>query len=88
MYNQLLTDLNVYDWWALILGFAGHAASAAAVDEDNEEAKERIKWVGELMVEEEGGVRALPRSMEMLGRCYDSREFWETLDIMPIRSRV
>ncbi|PVH77572.1 hypothetical protein DL98DRAFT_265961 [Cadophora sp. DSE1049] len=77
------TDLMVYDWWALILGFAGE------LDVENgnaERASKQIKWIAELMVEQ--GVRALPRDMETLGRCYDTREFWETFEIMPTRSRV
>lgn len=37
---------------------------------------------------EEQNIRALPRSMEQLGRCYDCREFWTTFGIMPVRSRI
>ncbi|KAG4438192.1 hypothetical protein IFR05_006316 [Cadophora sp. M221] len=79
----MLTDLMVYDWWALILGFAGE------LDVENgnsERAEKQMKWIGELMQEQ--GVRALPRDMETLGRSYDSREFWETFGIMPTRSRI
>lgn len=73
----------VYDWWALILGFAS--------EEDAERQSEtrlgsHIKWVGELM--EEHKVKALPRSMEQLARCYDTREFWKTFGLMPVRSRI
>lgn len=81
--GKMLTDLFVYDWWALILGFAGE------VNEENgsdDRAKTQIKWVGELM--EEKGVRALPRPMEDLGRCYDTREFWTTFGLMPVRARI
>jgi hypothetical protein len=69
----------VYDWWALILGFAG---------EEDEQRREdtQVKWVGELM--EEQHIRALPRSMEQLGRCYDTRDFWTKFNIMPLRSRL
>jgi len=69
----MLTDLMVYDWWALILGFAGEE------DEDNDSdarVDKQIKWIGELMTET--NTRALPRSMEQLGRCYDTLEFWTT----------
>lgn len=45
-----------------------------------------IEWVRELMLEE--GVRALPRSMEQLGRAYDSREFWEKMGMSPVRARI
>ena len=79
----MLTDLIVYDWWAVVLGFAGE------LDVENgngERAKTQIKWVGELM--DEGKVRALPRSMEELGRCYDTREFWTMFELMPTRSRI
>ncbi|KAF7852704.1 hypothetical protein EAF04_010899 [Stromatinia cepivora] len=79
----MLTDLMVYDWWALILGYAGE------IDEETGDGKmedRQIKWVGELM--KENNVRALPRSMDDLGRCYDSREFWESFGVMPVRSRI
>jgi len=79
----MLTDLMVYDWWPLILDYGGQ------LDKENgndERAKKQIKWVGELM--EENGVRALPRSMEALGRAYDSREFWITFGVMPLHARV
>jgi hypothetical protein len=79
----MLTDLIVYDWWALILGFAGEID---AESRNEERRKLQIKWVGELM--EETNVRALPRSMEELGRCYDSREFWNLFGLMPARARI
>lgn len=83
MGNQMLTDLFVYDWWALILGWAG---SEDAQNSSTERAGTQIKWVGELM--EEQGVRALPRSMEVLGRCYDCREFWRIFGLVPTRARI
>ncbi|KAK6586034.1 hypothetical protein PZA11_001091 [Diplocarpon coronariae] len=79
----MLTDLQVYDWWSIILGLAGE------LDFKNgnaDRAGKQIKWIEELM--EEQSVRALPRDMETLGRCYDTREFWNTFGIMPTRSRV
>ncbi|KAH7403882.1 hypothetical protein BKA64DRAFT_707353 [Cadophora sp. MPI-SDFR-AT-0126] len=79
----MLTDLTVYDWWSLILGFAGE------LDVENGDAKragKQVNWIGELMAEQD--VRALPRDMETLGRCYDTREFWSTFGIMPTKSRV
>ncbi|KAK0701391.1 hypothetical protein B0T21DRAFT_379087 [Apiosordaria backusii] len=74
----MLTDGFVYDWWALLAGWA----------EDKKEGKVREQggWVRELMEEE--GVRALPRGMERLGRCYDSREFWRVWGVMPLRAGV
>ncbi|KAH8652670.1 hypothetical protein BGZ60DRAFT_420006 [Tricladium varicosporioides] len=79
----MLTDCFVYDWWALVLGFAGEQDSD---NSNHEREKTQIKWVGELMAEED--LRALPRDMEKLGRCYDSREFWNTFGLMPVRARV
>jgi len=79
----MLTDTIVYDWWLLILGFAGEIDDEKNSDE---RAKTQIKWVGELMQEQ--NIRALPRSMQQLGRCYDSREFWTTFGIMPVRARI
>lgn len=79
----MLTDLMVYDWWALVLDYA------AELDRENgndERAKTQLKWVGELMVEQD--IRALPRSMEQLGRAYDTREFWTTFGLMPVRARI
>ena len=76
----------VYDWWSLILGFTGELDVENNKNNDSERAQKQIKWIGELMAEQ--GVRALPRDMESLGRCYDTREFWSTFGIMPTRSRV
>jgi hypothetical protein len=53
-------------------------------NENEKVSNPQIKWVGELMDEHQ--VRALPRSMEQLGRCYDSREFWTTFGLMPART--
>ncbi|KAK4112463.1 hypothetical protein N656DRAFT_779321 [Canariomyces notabilis] len=83
----MVTDGFVYDWWALMAGWA-------AVEQEVEEGPgegdgpvtEQARWVRELMLEE--GVKALPRGMEALGRCYDSREFWETLGLVPLKARV
>ncbi|KAH8591592.1 hypothetical protein B0O99DRAFT_631830 [Bisporella sp. PMI_857] len=81
--RYMLTDLMVYDWWELILGFAGEKIEGRSGDSRIEK---QIKWVGELMID--NGVRALPRSKEDLGRAYDSREFWNSFGLMPMRSRV
>ena len=82
--QQILTDLMVYDWWELILGFAGEEEEASAVAESR--VDKQIKWIGELM--RESSTLALPRSKEELGRCYDCIEFWTSYNLMPIRSRV
>jgi hypothetical protein len=79
----MLTDLMVYDWWALMLGWSG---GGERVDGQGKEPLPQLKWVQELMEEE--SVKALPRSMEQLGRCYDTREFWNRFHIMPVRARL
>ncbi|KAI0661845.1 hypothetical protein C8Q70DRAFT_681992 [Cubamyces menziesii] len=68
----LLTDLRVYDWWDL----------ASAWGEEGKQAR----WVRELMQEE--GLRALPRSPEVIGRAMDSREFWTTFGLEPVKGRA
>lgn len=73
----MVTDGFVYDWWALLAGWA---------DEGEGKVSEQAGWVGELMREE--GVRALPRAMEVLGRCYDTREFWEAWGLVPLKGRM
>lgn len=76
----MLTDLMVYDWWALIFSWSGGG---------EESGKEKgplrhLQWIQELLKEED--VKALPRSSEQLGRSYDSREFWERFGIMPLKA--
>ncbi|PSK43069.1 hypothetical protein B9Z65_7023 [Elsinoe australis] len=75
----MLTDGFVYDWWALFAGWADVGS------EDGEPSKQS-KWVYELM--NETGVKALPRSMEQLGRAYDAREFWKTFGLSPLKARI
>ncbi|KAH9828520.1 hypothetical protein Tdes44962_MAKER09265, partial [Teratosphaeria destructans] len=92
----MLTDGFVYDWWALFAGWADREeVPGAAVKGDGEvevggdvgrEPREQARWVYELMEEE--GVRALPRSMEVLGRAYDGREFWRTFGLAPLKARI
>lgn len=78
--RYMLTDGQVYCWWSLMVGWA---KEGECVDET---PSKQSQWVYELMQEE--GVKALPRDMETLGRCYDSREFWETFGLIPLRSRI
>ena len=78
----MLTDTVVYDWYELVLGWG----SGGEEDKDGDVRGEQLKWVLELM--EEQNIRALPRSMEVLGRCYDSREFWKTFKLTPVRARI
>jgi hypothetical protein len=74
----MVTDGFVYDWWALLAGWADVSGEGVV--------SEQAGWVFELMREE--GVRALPRAMEVLGRCYDTREFWEAFGLVPSKGRV
>lgn len=78
----MLTDGFVYDWWALLVGWA----DIKKEDGEKGEPIKQAKWVYELMLEE--GVRGLPRSMEQLKRCYDTREFWAAFDLVPLKGRV
>jgi hypothetical protein len=84
----MLTDGFVYDWWALILGWGSSSAASSNSDNGLADAAhgEVLTWVVELM--EETGVRALPRSMETLGRCYDALEFWRHFKLTPVRARI
>ncbi|EGN96987.1 hypothetical protein SERLA73DRAFT_93676 [Serpula lacrymans var. lacrymans S7.3] len=78
----MLTDGFVYDWWSLFAAWADETeSSGGGVDRS---PSKQAQWVYELMVEEE--VRALPRSMETLGRCYDTREFWNTFRLAPLKA--
>ena len=78
----MLTDMFVYDWWSLAISWGSGGSEAA----DEGVKGEHPRWVRELMTE--SGIRALPRSMETLGRCYDTREFWERFGIAPVRARI
>lgn len=78
----MVTDGFVYDWWSLFAGWAEEQQKQDGLKMDAEPTTQ-ARWVYELMEEE--GVRALPRSMEALGRCYDTRELWKTLGITPIK---
>ena len=80
----MLTDGFVYDWYALFEGWAdAKNADDSSVDR---QPSDQARWVRELMHEEE--VRVLPRSYEALGRCYDSREFWDTFKLTPLKARL
>lgn len=86
----MLTDGFVYDWWALFAGWAEASSKDAGVNQPGHEQRSRQSkqsvWVQELLWEE--NVNALPRSMEALGRCYDSREFWHIFGIAPVKARI
>ena len=80
----LVTDLRVYDWWDLILSFAGEQEGAS--EEDGKIREQFAGWVGELMLEED--VRALPREMSLLGRKLDGRAFWKHHGLWPRHARL
>lgn len=83
----MVTDGFVYDWWSLFAGWADTEQKTSGVEGTiNAEPIKQASWVYELMSEE--GVRALPRPMEALKRCYDSRELWRTLGIAPLKGRL
>ncbi|KAK4940876.1 hypothetical protein LTR66_008760 [Elasticomyces elasticus] len=92
----MLTDGFVYDWWALFAGWASveQAAETDKVIESEGEntgnidvvPSEQSQWVYELL--QEHNVKALPRSYEALGRCYDSRDFWQRFEITPLKARI
>ncbi|KAJ2928699.1 hypothetical protein H1R20_g8407, partial [Candolleomyces eurysporus] len=92
----ILSDGRVYDWWDLASAWGlPNPKSAPAPAEglpqggEEEEDGERgphARWVRELM--EETGVRALPRNIDLLGRAMDSREFWKTFGLSPVKARL
>lgn len=85
----MLTDGFVYDWWALFVGWAEPKKqddAGVAGDKVDDMPSHQARWVFELMAEEK--IWALPRSMEVLGRCYFGREFWDTFKLAPLKARV
>lgn len=81
----MLTDLFVYDWWALILGWCGSPKDDSG-GTGVRNVLPQLQWIQELLVEK--NIMALPRSPEQLGRCYDSREFWIRFGLMPVNARI
>jgi hypothetical protein len=93
----LVTDGFVYDWWSLFARWSHPVESNDHDDHDHDdhddddhdvattEPSRQSRWVFELM-ETDDRVRALPRSAELLGRCYDGREFWRVFKVSPTRA--
>lgn len=83
----LLTDGRVYDWWDLASAWVEtESKEKPNIGEDGGRGPQ-AKWVRELM--SEFGIRALPRSVEQIGaRGMDSREFWNTFELEPVRGRL
>jgi len=94
----MVTDGFVYDWWALMAGWADVSSSSKTEGDDGKQVdqgrkgevdrrpSQQARWVFQLMQEEK--IWALPRSMEALGRCYYGREFWETFGLVPLKGRI
>ena len=83
----LLTDGRVYDWWDLASAWGDkQTKSDAVVSGPASDKGPQPRWVRELMNEE--NVRALPRSVEQLGRALDSRDFWNTFELEPVMARL
>lgn len=79
----ILTDQRVYDWWDL-----ASAWGQSSVENRDTEVTigPQAQWVNELMLE--SNTRALPRPPIELGRALDSREFWTTFGLSPVRARM
>lgn len=77
----LLTDGRVYDWWDLASAWGSPPKSPVT---EPEEKGAQAQWVQELMME--SNTRALPRDIGVLGRALDSREFWSTFSLSPLKT--
>lgn len=95
---KILINITRYDWWDLASAWGNGGAASKEIKGPQAQVNYLLyvdvfgsflimeKWVGELM--DENGIRALPRSPETLGRALDSREFWYTFGLQPIKARV
>lgn len=84
----ILTDERVYDWWDLASAWGSKPSTKGAniVHARDEDRGPQAEWVRELM--DEAGVRALPRDIATLGRALDSRDFWRTFVLSPLKARL
>ena len=89
----MLTNVRVYDWWDLAAAWGSEDVKDDGVVEKGKIARvgngakgPHPRWVRELMNEE--GIRALPRSPEVIGPGMDSREFWNTFELEPVKARL
>ena len=85
----IICDCVSYDWWKLVWDFNGETQEGVFWPREGLPGEVLSKivyraWVLDLMKEK--GVRALPRSVELLGRKLDGREFWQTVGIRPERT--
>jgi hypothetical protein len=88
----LVTDGFVYDWWSLIVTWQSSAtpttgspnpSTSPSPNTPSNPSNIQSEWIYDLMLTQ--NIRALPRDKETLGRCYDSREFWERFGLRPLR---
>ncbi|PPQ66901.1 hypothetical protein CVT24_008516 [Panaeolus cyanescens] len=84
----LLTDGRVYDWWDLASAWGSKypTKGESVTHYDPEDRGPQAEWVRELM--DEANVRALPRDVSALGRALDSRDFWRTFALSPLKARL
>ncbi|GAA5942096.1 uncharacterized protein JCM15063_002003 [Sporobolomyces koalae] len=83
--RYLLTDLRVIDWWDLASRYCNNNPNNLSTSSTTKGLDSGpFEWVQELI--EEHAVRGLPRSAQELGRALDSREFWSTFKLTPIRA--
>ncbi|KAF9037627.1 hypothetical protein BJ165DRAFT_1353396 [Panaeolus papilionaceus] len=84
----ILTDGRIYDWWDLASAWGSKPSTKGAniVHARDEDRGPQAEWVRELM--DEAGVRALPRDVATLGRALDSRDFWRTFVLSPLKARL
>ena len=84
----LVTDQRIYDWWDLASAWGETKSREKHPDQDTADDGRgpQPRWVKELMAEQ--GVRILPRNIEALGRALDSREFWSTFGLEPVKARL
>lgn len=83
----LLTDGRFYDWWDLASAWGETESKLKPNEAEHGGRGPQARWVRELMLEY--GIRALPRSVEQIGsRGMDSREFWDTFALEPVRARL
>jgi hypothetical protein len=76
----IVADCVSYDWWSLAWDWTGNTEGRDIIKGENHYRK----WVFELM--QENHVRGLPRSVELLGRKLDAREFWTAIGSLPSRT--
>lgn len=81
----LLTDGRVYDWWDLASAWGeGPGVTSEPPLPSSTIFGPQPGWVRELMAE--SGLHALPRPPSAFDRALDSREFWDTFGLSPLKT--